>query len=308
MKAFARERQIRTCFRQGEEKKEVELNTMTEGRKLFYGSGRGRTRKALTAPKQANLNDRRAWIYFQRLVDMNFGIGDYHLTLTYDNAHLPASPEEAKKDYDRFLERAKKLYKKHGIKFECIMVMSYSSGKTGDITRLHFHIILRGGVDRTEVEHLWRAADKPGRAKPGHEKERRGEALGYANCDRLQPDGNGLAALMAYLKKQPREGIARRWYATLGLKKPVAYAPNDDKYSIADLKKIATDNADMPRVDFWEKRYPGWTLQDNYNYAYNCTVSELSGVSIRIKLRRLTTVEIEDRRNKRKEARIGKNR
>ena len=302
--AFVRERQIVCCDRVGEVKKDIEISVLTEGKVKYYGSRRQRVHKAETAPKQAALNDKRAWIYLERLIEMNFGSSDYHLTLTYDDLHIPSSPEAAKADYDRFVSRAKKLYKAHGLKFEAVMVMSFTLGKaSGTPVRLHMHVILRGGVDRSEVEKLWRAADRAGRCKAGEESKKHGEALGYANCQRIQADVNGCAPLCSYLAKQPRQGIARRWYATVGLKKPIVTGVRDDKYSLSEVHKAAKDNADYPDVGYWERRYPGWTLRGDPAYAYACTESEFSGVSIRVKLRRLTDAEMKERKgaNKRKE-------
>ena len=297
--AFVRERQIVYCERVGEQKKDIELNVMTEGRMRYYGSRRQRIRRFETAPKQATLNDKRAWIYFERLIEMNFGKTDYHLSLTYDDLHLPESPEAAKADYDRFVSRAKKLYKRNGIKFEAVMVMSYSSGKDGRPVRLHMHVILRGGVSRGEIEQLWRAPDRAGRCRPGDEASRYGEPLGYANCDRLQPDANGLAALCEYLKRQPRDGIARRYYATVGLRKPIVCGIRDGRYDLPELHRIARHNADYPDVLWWERRYPGWTLRGDPGYAYICRESDFSGLSIRVKLRRLTEKELRERKRER---------
>ena len=305
MSAFVRETQIVACDSKGEKKKVVELNIQTEGRKLYYSSHRGRAHISLTSPKQAKLNDRRAWEYLEMLIEMNFGAGDYHLSLTYDKKYLPETDEGAKRDYDRFLVRAKKLYRSYGIKLVPLMIMSQSKNR-GALVRLHMHVIMQGGVPREEIEALWRGPDKSGRCKPGKEKKRLGPKLGFADCDRLQPDGNGLAALCAYLKKQPRDGIARRWYAGIGLKKPYISGRNDDKYDIADVKRIAERNADAVDVAWWEREYPGWTVYNDREYAYRCTDSEFSGVSIRIKLRRLTEKELEERRREREARGRGK--
>lgn len=293
--AFVRERQIVCCDRVGEAKKDIELSAISEGRMKYYGSHRQRVRVKETAPKQASLNDKRAWIYFERLLEMNFGADDYHLSLTYDVKHLPDSPEGAKADYDRFLGRAKKLYKAAGLKLDAVMVMSFSSGKDGKPVRLHMHVALRGGVPRTDIERLWRAPDPAGRSK-ANTVRRLGESLGYANCDRLQPDANGLAAFCEYLRRQPREGIARRYYATVGLKKPIVQSVRDDKYNLTELHRIARRNSDYPDVTFWEKRYPGWTLRGDPAYAYVCRENDFSGVNIRVKLRRLTDAELKERR------------
>lgn len=294
-KAFVREVQVVRSDRKGERMKDIELNIMTEGRKLYYSSARRRVRRVLTCPKQAALNDKHAWLYLGRLINMNFGKGDYHLSLTYDTKHLPSSAEDAKKDFERFIGKVKKLYVAAKRQLRYIMVMSFASEKTGEPKRLHMHVVMTGGVDRTAIELLWRAPDKAGRCKKGEEHKRFGAPLGYANCDRLQTE-DGLGALTTYLAKQPREGIARRWYASVGLRKPYTYAPNDDKYDLPELKKIAEKNADAVDVSFWERQYPGWTVCDPRGYAYSCTESEFSGVSILVKLRRLTDEELRERK------------
>ncbi len=302
MSAFVRETQIVRRDVKGEQMKDIELNVMTEGRKMYYSSGRRQVRRNLTAPKQAQLNDKHAWLYFGRLINMNFGKGDYHLSLTYDEKYLPSSAEDAKRDFDRFAAKAKKLYRECGKKLRYVMVMSYASGKAGEPVRLHIHVVMTGGVDRTAIELLWRAPDKPGRCRADASEEekaaRLGAPLGFADCDRLQVQ-DGLGGLCTYLAKQPREGIARRWYASVGLKKPYVRSRNDDKYDFADLKEICENNADVVDVKWWERHYPGWTVCEPHEYAYTRTDSEFSGVSIRMKLRRLTEMELEERNRER---------
>ncbi len=306
MAAFVRENQIVRRDTKGEQMKDIELCVMTEGRKAYYSSSRRRVRRALTAPKQAALNDKYAWLYLGRLINMNFGKGDYHLSLTYDDKHLPDSAENAKKDFERFIGKVKKLYNERGIKLRYIMVMSYSSDKSGEPVRLHMHVIMTGGIDRTEIELLWRAPDKSGRcrkdATEAEKAARLGAPLGFADCDRLQVQ-DGLGGLCAYLAKQPREGIARRWYASVGLRKPYTYAPNDDKYDFSDLKHIAERNADTVDVAYWERKYPGWTVCDPHEYAYSCVNSEFSGLSILCKLRRLTDEELRERKRENRKRR-----
>ncbi len=299
MSAFVRENQIIRRDVKGEQMKDVELCVMTEGRKAYYASSRRRVRRALTAPKQASLNDKHAWIYFGRLLDMNFGKGAYRIDMTFKNKFLPATVEEGKKAFDRFIDRVKKLYRAAGKKLLWVMVMSFSSGKNGEPVRMHFHTTLSGGVDRTAIEKCWRAPDKAGRCKPGEEYKRLGEHLGFCNCDHLQVEGTGLAAHCEYLKKQPREGIGKRWYSSLGLRKPYTYAPNDDKYDFSDLKQIVERNADAVDVGFWERKYPGWTVCDPHEYAYSCVTSEFSGASLLVKLRKLTDEELRERKRER---------
>ena len=285
--AFVRERQIYTSTRKGEEMKEVEIYVMTEGKMKYYGSHRSRKRVALTCPKQANLNDKRSRVYFDRLANTNFGIGDLHESLTYTDKHLPADIAEGEANMNRYIARIRPIYEKAGIPFRYIWLTSYYTDSDDIPVRMHHHILLPGGVDRDLLEDMWRAKS-PKRGKLG-------EKLGAVNCDRIQPDGNGISALCAYLARQPKEGRMRRWHASIGLKKPTVTEPDDDRYDYRDLTKMVEDNADRPDVAFWEKNYPGWTLQDDREYAYTVANSEISGASLRVKLRKLTERELASR-------------
>lgn len=286
---FVRERQV--YIRPGY--KEVEINIQTAERRHYYDSKHRRKKKKISCPAQKNLNDKRSGIYLDRLLNANFCENDYHCTLTYDADMLPGSPEEADKILEKFLRRLRKLYQQKKIKMDYIVVNAYRTKKTGEPVRMHHHLILRGGVGRDEIEKLWR---EPNRGK--------GRSYGFANCDRIQPNENGLSALAAYLKKQPHEGMKRRWRASIGLKKPTITEPDDTRYFVSDIKKIAADNPEMPDVKWWEKQYPGWTVQPNPIYSYKVTVSELSGASIRVKLRRLNAAERKKPEKKQTELRL----
>ena len=289
--AFVRERQIYTSTRKGEEMKEIEIYVMTEGKMKYYSSHRSRKRVALTCPKQANLNDKRSRVHFDRLANTNFGIGDLHESLTYTDGHLPIDIAEGEANMNRYIARIRPIYEKAGIPFRYIWLTSYYTDSDDIPVRMHHHILLPGGVDRDLLEDMWRAKS-PKRGKLG-------EKLGAVNCDRIQPDGNGISALCAYLTRQPKEGRMRRWHASIGLKKPMVTEPDDDKYDFRDLTKMVEDNADRPDVAFWEKNYPGWTLQDDRQYAYTVANSEISGVSLRVKLRKLTAKELASRYDER---------
>lgn len=68
--------------------------------------GRKRGEKVnVSAPKQKNLNDRRAKRYFIQLANGNFGVGDLVVHLTYAPEFLPESEEEAAKIVAKYLRR-----------------------------------------------------------------------------------------------------------------------------------------------------------------------------------------------------------
>lgn len=287
--AFVRERQIYTSTRKSEEMKEIEIFVVTEGQKRYYGSHRSRKKKAISTPKQKNLNDKNARIYFDRLANTNFGRTDYHCTTTYDRENYPHSVEEADAIVTKlFIPRLREEYRKRGLTLKYIWLTAFHSDKDGEPVRLHHHFLLSGGVERDVIENLWCGkSDKPGKL---------GEPLGWVNCDRLQANGDGISALCGYLARQPKEGRMRRWHSSLGLKKPMAAEPNDDKFDFSDLRKIVDDNADSPDVKWWERQYPGWTMQSDRNYAYTVSHSDITGASIRAKLRKLTKKELVERR------------
>lgn len=78
--------------------------------------GRKRGKKAnVSAPKQKNLNDRRAKRYFVQLANSNFGASDLAVHLSYAPEHLPESEEEAMKIVSKYLRRVAYLRKKRGL-------------------------------------------------------------------------------------------------------------------------------------------------------------------------------------------------
>ena len=63
-------------------------------------------------PAQKNLNDKRAKRYLNNLISANFGQGDIWATFTYDDDHLPESPDEADKIFANYIRRVNRRRKK----------------------------------------------------------------------------------------------------------------------------------------------------------------------------------------------------
>lgn len=83
--------------------------------------GRKRGEKVnVSAPKQKNLNDRRAKRYFIQLANGNFGVGDLVVHLTYAPEFLQESEEEAAKIVAKYLRRVAYLRKKRGLPLSSI--------------------------------------------------------------------------------------------------------------------------------------------------------------------------------------------
>lgn len=285
MAGFVRENTV-YC---GDRIKEVSIINYTDGRLKYNRSGKRRKKTNVSAPKQQNLNDKNARDYLRQLLATNFsepGSG-YHVTLTYDRDSLPGDPDEADKIAELYLRRLKSEYKRRGAELKYIMITSYNySRKTGELVRLHHHIVLSSGIDRLYIKNQWRKPLQRGedyRQYPHFVKYgiRRGERYGICNCDELEPDDSGLGGLADYLKNQPREAAKRRWRNSQNLRKPQRVPPNDDKYSRRQVEKICKSPFD---VDFWERKYPGWTVARPHEYSYEARYNDFTGWSIHLRL------------------------
>lgn len=285
MAGFVRENTI-YC---GDRIKEVNIINYTDGRLKYNRSGKRRKKTNVSAPKQQNLNDKNARDYLRQLLATNFselGSG-YHVTLTYDRDSLPGDPDEADKIAELYLRRLKSEYKRRGAELKYIMITSYNySRKTGELVRLHHHIVLSSGIDRLYIKNQWRKPLQKGedyRQYPHFVKYgiRRGERYGICNCDELEPDDSGLGGLADYLKNQPREAAKRRWRSSQNLRKPQRVPPNDDKYSRRQVEKICKSPFD---VEFWERKYPGWTVARPHEYSYEARYNDFTGWSIHLRL------------------------
>lgn len=183
-----------------------------------------------TSEIQKKLNERNAQNKLTRLVHTNFKWYDYEAGLDYEVQ--PMSEEDAIKDIQKFFRKARKLYLEIGKELKYIWVME--KGKQSG--RIHFHVILPGGVDRTVLEELW-----------GH---------GYANTKSLQFRNTGVKGLCCYnIKDSLRQ---RRWSCSKNLIKPV---PEKDDYKMTRKKvRRLCDNSDVR--DEFEKLYPGYRWVD----------------------------------------------
>lgn len=237
----------------GEQYMTVDLFQYTEAGQLAVRKPR-RRREKVSPPKQRNLNDKRARRYFIQLINTNFSQGDIHLTVTYDRDHLPETEEDAKREVRNYLRRVEYRRKKLGLPpMKYIVVTEYGAkGK-----RIHHHIIMSGGISRDDLELMWtqeRINWKKAERDPDYRRSLR--RTGYANADSLQSGENGFEALARYLMKEPAG--KKRWSGSQNLEKPVR-ATNDTKYSVRMLERFAGSGMIWER-EFWEKRYPGYTL------------------------------------------------
>ena len=149
-----------------------------------------------TSEVQQRLNDRNATRQLARLINCNFGTGDYFLTCEYQEWCRPDSIEQVKADMRNFIRRLQYHYRKLGKVLKYIMVFEEGEFRGN----LHVHLFMTGGLDRDVVEDLW--------------------GRGCANCKRLQPEHyEGLDRIASYTSKAPKG--TKRWIPSRNLDKPI---------------------------------------------------------------------------------------
>ena len=214
-----------------------------------HRASRRAKRKEATTLAMQEYNNKRAIRHHVQMVNANFAGKDYAWTGTYDDAHLPAPGDTKRVDrnWANYIKRVYRWCDKHDVKRpRWIMVTEYATvdEKGRKVGRHHHHAIIEHtpGLTRDVLEDLWRDAN--------------GESLGLANCDRLQMDHGSVAGLVQYINKNKR--CARRWRQSRGLEMPKRPRPNDSTWSRRKLEEASTLYIDDR--EFWEKKYPGYTL------------------------------------------------
>lgn len=234
---------------------------------------RRKRKEQVSAPKQRNLNDKRARRYLGQLLNTNFGAGDIHMVLSFKPGQVPESREAADKLVTNYLRRVDWRRKKLGMEPMKRVVIAEGgdiSPRTGRATRFHYHIVLSGGISREDLELMWntkrinwKKLDAGGEQARRYREELGKTLIGWANSKSLQPGENGLEQLANYLSKDPKG--KRRWSASKNLEKPVR-TTNDSKYTCRAFEKRCTSGEIYTRA-FWEKKYPGWTLAGSEQFA-----------------------------------------
>ena len=250
----------------------------------------GKKKTGITCQKQQNLNDKRSKRRFVQTAHANFGHGDYHISLTYNNAHLPSSLKEAEKAVHNYLKRVKRRMKNKGRELKWMLVTEYTpeeedgqqlvleglEDKRTKPVRVHHHLIINGGLSRDELELLWSTTRISWNKIHGKEYRRTIDMVGFINCDRLQPDENGLEGLTNYINK--RKKSARKWSTSQNLEKPKE-KKNDYKYSFKKIREMAKTPEDK---EVWRRQYKGYEpVKIDYQY------SIYTGWSIYLRLRKL---------------------
>lgn len=194
--------------------------------------GRGK-RKKPTTDTQQRLNQRHAEAKLRRLLHTNFTEKDLFVTLTFDDAHLPPSVEDAQKLLQNFLRRLKRRCV--GLKYIYILEKGQEHG------RLHVHMVVSGGVDEDELAALW--------------------GMGEVSADGLEFNEDGLAALAKYFTKGDAENGGKpitwkRWVASRNLEKPEV-VERDGRLPHRKMAGLCQDGGD---TDYLETEYCGYEI------------------------------------------------
>ncbi|SDO75825.1 rolling circle replication-associated protein [Clostridium gasigenes] len=214
-----------------------------------------KNKKKESAPKQKNLNDKRAREYLRRLINCNFDNSDLVLHLTYRQGEEPKDYDDAKKDIANLIARINRYRKKIGL--GNLKYIAVIEGGNGTGKKIHHHLVIDGQLDRDTLEKFWKK--------------------GYANSDRLQGNETGFGDLANYISKDPKGN--KRWTQSVGLAKP-EISVNDNKFSGRKMYNMLTNH---PSREELEKMYPGYTLT-NYKIVLN---EENCGVYMDISMRRI---------------------
>lgn len=280
-KNFIREKKI-YC---GKEWLEVDIVPVTN----IPEAGRGREKGS--SIKQQNLNDKNSKRRFVQIANTNFNEEDYHISATYDDNHLPGTVEDAERIVHNYLNRIKRRYKLAGKELKYMLVTEYTElDKEGQLTlemledkrtkvvRIHHHIIINGncGLSRDELELMWSTTRINWKKVSDPKYRREVDSMGYVNCDRLQPNENGIEGLVNYINK--RKKGCKKWSTSQNLDKPKV-KKNDHKYSFRRLREYAKTPEDK---EIWRKQYKGYE-PTKIEYQYN----DYTGWSIYLRFRKI---------------------
>ena len=213
----------------------LEIDTYPVFQPLSLSTGRavrrGRCRPSSEA--QTLLNRRRAETKFRRLVNANFGDGDYGVDITFRRGCQPKDDDDAKRIIGNYMDRLRRKYKRAGIEMRYILVAAH-----GEVSgRYHYHLFITGGISRDVIEDTW--------------------GFGRVNCRRLQWDeDDGISGIAEYFLKQA-EVFGKRWCGSRNLIQPQERV-DDYKMTRSDAHRCLDSFGAAAEVA--RRLYPGWEL------------------------------------------------
>lgn len=230
------------------EKKTYSGKTLEPEFYLVTANGRAYSRGAKknnSRAVQKQLNDKNARKKLRQLLDTNFDESDYYCTFTYRDNEMPTSYEACKKDINNFLKRVRRAMAKACKELKYIYVVEIKVSKKTGIARFHLHIVISGGLKRSEIKALWGKGD-------------------IKQVEELQPDEHGFQRLANYLCKEWNNELLpecrKRYTPSRNLKQPKVSPPKDGVFSQRYLEKICKQRIDDAK--FWERRYKGYRFID----------------------------------------------
>ena len=175
---------------------------------------RGKRVKGSSSERKQVGNREYAKLQLARAINCNFCQGDLWLTLSYSREGLEKVGDDFKAaDHAAglFLDRLGRRFKKLGKEFRWIRNTSQIDGDTGEVVRLHHHLILPGGAFTVRDKCLWIG------------EERVEEIWGLGEIDyqimRRQKDFKPIAN---YIVNQGRFlPDEKKWSCSRNLKKPI---------------------------------------------------------------------------------------
>ena len=111
-------------------------------------------KQKMTSAARARMNLKTSWAKCRLTAAANFGAGDLFVSLTYDEASLPARREEATKKMAGFLRQLREAYRRAGMpELKYLYVTEHKHGEG----RWHHHAFINGNPRARElIRSLWR--------------------------------------------------------------------------------------------------------------------------------------------------------
>lgn len=200
------------------------------------------TRKKETRQAQKNLNDVNSRKRLTRLVHANFGPGDYWITFTFSDEHLPKNFKEMEKIRKNYFGKINRLRKKKGLA-NARYIYVEEEGTYGT-ERYHIHLVMDSELSKEEVESKW--------------------TWGRANIRTITYNGDeSLRGLCNYMAKDPktykkmafRTKGKRTWGRSKGNLKEPLERKNKTKFSRKKVLDMAKHRDSIEGI--LNKSYPG---------------------------------------------------
>ena len=223
-----------------------------------------------TTEAQKKYNENKAQKEAVYIINENFDEYDHIGHLTYAPEYAPQSEEEAKRDMINALRRIKRMRERELKKilaaldampdiealaeqrknlelkrdklsapFKYMYVLekvTYQRGPFKGRDNWHFHIFMTGGLERSQVEALWKKGVR-------------------SNVDQFQPDRFGPEAMAKYMSKDPQG--TKRFVCSRNMSRTYKQPKvKDARFSAGHLAKLSQERCDD--AQYWENKYKGY--------------------------------------------------